>query len=62
MALWNVEGFKIIVVQFDFRAFHDFEAKAGEDVNNDMERLGERMSPPNRDPSARKCHIDLFFF
>ena len=62
MSFGNIEGLKIVVVQFHLWPFHHFKAQTGEDVDNFVQDLGNRMFLPDRDSSAGKRHIDPLLF
>ena len=59
MAFGNVEGLKIVVVQFHLWPFNHFKTQMKEDIDNLIENLSDRMFLSKRDPSAREGHIDL---
>ena len=59
MPFWNIEGLKIVVVQFHIRSFNHFESQTREDIDNFIQSLGDRMLLPDWDLPARKRHIDL---
>ncbi len=59
MPFGNIEGLKIVVVQFHFWPFHHFKTQTREDINNLLQNLSDRMFLPDRNPSPRKCYIDL---
>jgi len=58
VVLGHVEGFEIVVVQFDLGALGDGEAQRGEDPADLLRHLGDRVQGPSGEPPPGQGHVD----
>jgi len=49
---WDIQGFKIVIIQFDLRAFNQVEVEPGKDLANFIQGLAYRMLFSPERPSA----------
>ncbi len=60
MSLWDIEGLKIVIIQFHLGSFDHLEAQAGKDLNDLIQSLSDRMLFPEGNLPAGKGDIDPF--